>query len=70
MATGTQEKTKEKRLRRMAERQGMVLRKSRRRDERALDFGAYWLIERNVVVTPSRGLDLDGIEAWLTEGGK
>ena len=29
----------------MADRQGLYLRKSRRRDPRALDFGSYWLID-------------------------
>lgn len=37
------EKVRENRLRRMAERQGLMLVKSRRRDPRALDYGLYWL---------------------------
>jgi hypothetical protein len=38
-------KVQENRLRRMAERQGMMLVKSRRRDPRALDYGLYVLVD-------------------------
>ncbi|MBP2370698.1 hypothetical protein [Pseudonocardia parietis] len=44
MATST-EKVRENRLRRAAERQGRLLVKSRRRDERALDFGLFVLVD-------------------------
>lgn len=37
------EKVRENRLRRVAERRGLALTKSRRRDERAVDFGTYQL---------------------------
>jgi hypothetical protein len=40
----TSEKVRENRLRRMAERQGYALRKPRRRDPRALDYGELWLM--------------------------
>lgn len=41
----------ENRLRRMAERQGLKLEKSRRRDPHAIGFGGYQLTDqRNVVV--------------------
>jgi len=55
-------------FRRMAERQGFVLRKSRRRDPRALDFGTFLLTEgrRNRPVTGP--LTLAEVEAWLTGG--
>ena len=43
---GTDEKVRENRLRRMAERQGLELRKSARRDPRAIDYGTYMLSER------------------------
>ena len=58
----------ENRIRRMAERQGLRLEKSRRRDTRAVDYGTYRLANpaTNTVVsyaTPSLyGLALDDIE--------
>jgi len=67
------EKVRENRLRRMAERQGLRLEKSRRRDPRAIDYGTYQLVD---VVTNARravgwqsgyGLTLDGIEEELTK---
>src|SRR5215210_2836640 len=39
------EKVCENRLRRMAQRQGLELRKSRVRDPRAIDYGKYWLVD-------------------------
>jgi len=49
----------------MAERQGLRLHKSRRRDVRALDFGDYWLADRVGVLPGSRGKGLDHIERIL-----
>ncbi len=43
MAMTTDEKVRENRLRRMAERRGLTVRKSRRRDPGALDYGHMWL---------------------------
>lgn len=63
------DKVREHRLRRMAQRQGLALRRSRRRDERALDYGVYWLWRPDtgrVVAGGERGVSLDQIEAWLT----
>ena len=69
-----EEKVRENRLRRAAERQGLMLRKSRRRDARALDSGTYWLIkgERGKVRGSGRGaivggerMTLDQVEAYL-----
>jgi len=66
------EKVRENRLRRMAQRQGLSLVKSRRRDHRAVDFGTYMLVDsaRNAVAyAPSSqgfGADLDDIEKYLT----
>jgi len=73
------DKVRENRLRRMAARQGLRLEKSRRRDDRALDYGTYWLVEgpppsggnwraRSIVVGGDHGTDLDAIEAALREG--
>lgn len=62
------EKARENRLRRMAERQGLILVKSRRRDPLAVDFGLYWITDRNrMIQTPEQGMDLDDVEAWLSE---
>lgn len=69
----TEEKVRENRLRRMAERQGLALRKSRRRDERALDYGRYMLVDErtNAVVVGTVPLGrpcwtLDDIEEYLS----
>jgi hypothetical protein len=61
------ERVRELRLRRMAERQGLALHKSRRRDPRAIDYGRYWLVDvrTNVLVGPETR-DLDDIERYLT----
>jgi hypothetical protein len=62
-------KVRENRLRRMAERQGLVLHKSRRRDPRAIDHGLYWLVDeahRAAIVRSTRGATLDAIESYLT----
>lgn len=46
-------KTRENRLRRMANRQGLRLMKSRSRDPNALDFGLYALTDtQNVLINP------------------
>jgi hypothetical protein len=52
-------KVRENRLRRMAERQGLTLTKNRRRDPRALDYGEYRLQGK-------RCANLDEVEALLT----
>lgn len=68
----SREKVRENRLRRMAERRGLVLRKSKRRDPQAIDYGAYWLIDAEsdfLIYGDEWGTDLDGIEEFLTGGG-
>jgi hypothetical protein len=63
-------KVRENRMRRVAERQGLALRKSRRRDQRALDFGGYRVIDRSgdyLVFGGEYGTDLDAVEAFLKE---
>jgi hypothetical protein len=69
----TSEKVRENRLRRMAERQGLALQKSRRRDPRAMDYGMYMLVDprSNHVVagtehTGRPNMSLDEVEEWLT----
>jgi hypothetical protein len=59
-----EEKVRENRLRRMAERQGYKLEKSRRRDPRATDYGLYRLV-------PAKGKprdfpSVDAVEEFLT----
>jgi len=59
-----EEKVRENRLRRMAERQGYKLEKSRRRDPRATDYGQLALV-------PAKGkpkvfTSIDEVEAFLT----
>ena len=63
------EKVRENKMRRIAKRQGMMLKKSRRRDRRAWDYGSYWLVDadRNALVFPDEhGASLDDIESYLT----
>ncbi len=66
--TLTEEKIRENRLRRMAERQGLTLTKSRRRDQRALDYGRWHIIEAATgnVVIGGDGFTTDEVEAYLT----
>lgn len=66
----TDEKVRENRLRRMAERQGFKLIKSRRRDSRAIDYGKYFLSETttSALQTSEHGLDIDEVEAYLGGG--
>ena len=66
--TGLAEKVRENRLRRMADRQGYRLTKSRRRDPRAIDYGSYWLADASTngpVLGEQWGTDLDEIEELL-----
>jgi hypothetical protein len=63
----TDEKVRENRLRRMADRQGLRLVKSRRRDPRALDYGTYMLVDANHnIVASGEHMDLDDVERVLT----
>jgi hypothetical protein len=66
------EKTRENRLRRMADRQGLRLMKCRKRDPRALGFGRYALlnVENNTVAAGAGRfgpeLTIDEVEEYLT----
>jgi hypothetical protein len=64
-------KVAENRVRRLAERRGYTLRKSRRRDAGALDYGVYWLVHtaRNEIISPPEGISLTQAEEWLLAGG-
>jgi hypothetical protein len=67
------DKVRENRLRRAAQRQGLALTKSRRRDPRATDYGTYMLTDpqTNAVVAyglqSGYGMSLDNIETALNE---
>jgi hypothetical protein len=66
----TSQKTREDRLRRQAYRQGLILRKSRRRDPRATDYGTYTLtnMHNNNLEYGGYGfVGLDEIESYLKE---
>lgn len=72
----TEAKVYENRLRRMAERQGLRLEKSRRRDTRAYDYGTYQLVDVRTNTLASYGgpafsngygLALDEIHKALVE---
>jgi hypothetical protein len=74
MVTSTSEKVRENRLRAMAERQGLALHKSRRRDPRAIDFDRWMVVDSftndvltGTEVTGRQNMDLDQVEAFLTE---
>ena len=67
------DKVRENRLRRMADRQGLRLSKSRSRDVRALDFDLYALTDVHTGglvhsdnVNSIFALSLDEVEEWLT----
>jgi hypothetical protein len=66
------DKTRETRLRRQAERQGLRLQKSPRRDPRAWDFGTYQLVDAREgwvvaeqIAGQGFGMSLDDVEEWL-----
>jgi hypothetical protein len=63
-----EEKIRENRVRRMAQRQGLRMIKSKRRDPRAVDYGRFWLadIYTNGAVTGGQfGISLDEVEEFL-----
>ena len=68
--TSTRDKNRDARLRRLANRHGLALRKSRLRGTpHADDFGGYRIIDpyRNAIVRGERfDLDLDDVEEYLT----
>ncbi len=59
---------RERRLRRRAQKDDLILIKSRRRDRRTPDFGKYWLhdMRNRVIVGDYDGARLDDIEHYLT----
>ena len=71
----TNEKVRENRLRRMADRHGYRVMKSRSRDSKAVDYGLYALIDVQIggAVNPAIAQrwtcswTLDEVEEWLTD---
>ena len=61
-------RNRERRLRRRARKDDLILIKSRRRDRRAPDFGKYWLhdMHNRVLVGDYDGARLDDIEHYLS----
>jgi hypothetical protein len=71
---GSVERTREIRLRRTADRRGLRLEKSRRRDPLAVDFAKYWLLDlaTGAVVAGASAIGrpawtLDQVEEYLTK---
>lgn len=70
MPSMTNEKVRENRLRRMAGRQGLQLRKSPQKDPRSIGYGRWQIYDERVgtvVAGPPHGdsLDLDQVEKFL-----
>jgi len=63
-----EDKVRENRLRRMAERQGYTLKKVRRCDPRAIDYGSYVLVDQRnrPVRIGAKHATIDDVEAFLT----
>lgn len=61
--------TEEQRVRRVSKRRGYMLRRTRRFDQRAIDFGTYRIIDRDTDKTvfppPGKIATLQECEAWL-----
>jgi hypothetical protein len=70
MTTPNPDKVRENRLRAALRRQGLELRKSRRRDPLALDYGRYYLVDPAINGLLDEASDLDQVEAWTNEGRK
>jgi hypothetical protein len=58
--------TRERRLRRVAARQGLRLEKTRRRDHRALDYQHWWVLRGDTAVYGGEwGVTLNDVERYL-----
>jgi hypothetical protein len=60
------EKVRENRLRRVAERRGYEMRKSRRRDPLALDYGEWYLVRGSIQGLPMQKVTLSSLDAVET----
>ncbi len=68
MVLPTAEKVKENRFRRVLARRGFMLRRSKRRDEEALDYGGYWIDRADdglTVAGGEHGISLKEVETWI-----
>ncbi len=67
----TPEKVRLNKLRRMADRQGLKLVKSKRRDPLAVDYNLFWLVDKktNNYILSSEGMTLPDIERYLLRKG-
>jgi len=67
MVTQTEEKVRENRLRRVAERQRLRIVKSRRRDPRAVDYGRFWVYKLGdeLIFGGDTGATVSELEAFL-----
>jgi hypothetical protein len=64
--TARQHRSLEARCRRAADRRDLHMIKSRRRDTRAIDYGAYWLSDvDNWLVSPEIGMNLVEVAEYL-----
>lgn len=76
MTTTPHPRSRENRVRRAAQRQGLAIQKSRRRDPQAVDYGGYMLIDpyTNFVLLGAGvfaySADLDDIEEFLKNRGQ
>lgn len=61
----TEDKVRENRLRRMAERRGLKVMKSRRRDPGAMGYGIWYLIEVSRNIHVGEYHSLDNLEHYL-----
>lgn len=68
MVSSTPDKIRENRLRRMAQRQGMTVHRSRRRDPLAIDFGTFALDDLATGRRLLEGLTIDELERELDRG--
>ena len=61
------DKVKENRLRRVLHRRGYTLKKSRRRDEYALDYQGNWIFDRGnrLVAGGDDGMSMAEVEGWM-----
>lgn len=63
------ERAQEARLRRLAQRQDLLLRRSRCRTPEAVGYGQYFVIDPHIngLVSSAYGMNLDQVEAFLTD---
>ena len=67
----TEEKIRENRFRRMLQRRGLLLSRSRRRDPKAIDFSGYMIVDSSTNTVVAGGspyafsMSLDDVETWL-----